>query len=67
MIQSTCSDEDTIAIISQGRIEDGATPLHLAALAGHSDVIRFLLVSIGDQYHSYRDDKHLGFIGRYMK
>ena len=53
MIQSTCSDEDTIAIISQGRIEDGATPLHLAALAGHSDVIRFLLVSIGDQYHCY--------------
>ena len=67
MIRSTCSDEDTIALISQGRSEDGATPLHLAALAGNSDVIRFLLVTIGDQYHSCRYDEYLRFIEIYLK
>lgn len=30
------------------RPEDGATPLHLAANFGHSDVIRALLVSISN-------------------
>jgi hypothetical protein len=32
-------------IISQCRDEDGLSPLHVAAMAGHNDVIRSLLVS----------------------
>lgn len=37
--------EEVTQIISQGRPEDGATPLHIASTMGHADVIRALLVS----------------------
>ena len=42
---SGTSDEELLSLISTGRPEDDATPLHLAAVSGHSDVIRYLLVS----------------------
>jgi ankyrin repeat protein len=35
-------------VISTGRAEDNATPLHIATQYGHKDVIRALLVS--DEY-----------------
>ena len=41
---SGASEEELLSLISMGRPEDDATPLHLAAAAGHSDVIRYLLV-----------------------
>ena len=41
---SGASEQELLALISTGRPEDDATPLHLAAAAGHSDVIRYLLV-----------------------
>ncbi len=42
---SGASEEELFSLISTGRPEDDATPLHLAAVSGHSDVIRYLLVS----------------------
>ena len=44
---SGASQEELFSLISSGRPEDDATPLHLAAVSGHSDVIRYLLVSWG--------------------
>ena len=41
---SGASEQELLSLISMGRPEDDATPLHLAAAAGHSDVIRYLLV-----------------------
>ena len=43
-LKSKCSPEDVNKIISSGRPEDDATPLHIASMLGHSDVIRALLV-----------------------
>lgn len=43
-LRGKCSPEEASRIISSGRPEDGATPLHIAAKLGHSDVIRALLV-----------------------
>jgi hypothetical protein len=40
------SDKEVAAVISTGRAEDKATPLHIAAHYGHTDVIRSLLVRI---------------------
>jgi ankyrin repeat protein len=39
------SSAETVRLISSGRPEDDATAMHLAALAGHADVIRYLLVT----------------------
>jgi len=39
------SDEEIAKLISTGRAEDNATPLHLAAHFGFADVIRALLVT----------------------
>ena len=44
--ESGNSEVEIVRLISSGRPEDDATPMHLAALAGHSDVIRYLLVRI---------------------
>jgi hypothetical protein len=38
------SEKELNELISTGRPEDDATPLHLAAAGGHADVIRYLLV-----------------------
>ena len=40
------TDEEVSSFISTGRSEDNATPLHIAANFGHTDVIRALLVMI---------------------
>jgi len=43
-IKALEGEEQTSRIISTGRPEDGCSPLHVAALFGHTDVIRALLV-----------------------
>jgi ankyrin repeat protein len=47
-IRACSDDENTVVLISSGRNEDGASPLHLAALNSHSDVIRYLLNANAD-------------------
>ncbi len=43
--QGKRSSDEISTIISQPRVEDEATPLHIACQFGHKDVIRALLVS----------------------
>lgn len=42
---SNFTDRDISAIVSTRRQTDDLSPLHIAAIYGHSDVIRTLLVS----------------------
>jgi ankyrin repeat protein len=47
------SDKEVAAVISTGRAEDKATPLHIAAHYGHTDVIRSLLVCLSCNYFDH--------------
>lgn len=49
--------EEFYGLISQCREEDGLSPLHIATRAGHTDVIRSLLVHVGFEYFLFLSNK----------
>lgn len=63
-IKNKCKEytlKDTAEIVSTRRVEDDMTPLHIASVHGHADVIRSLLVRIiiFTKYKSYYFTQYL--------